>query len=288
MQLRRLQTFRQTLTSTNNPDTPLRPCQQVYLGESNARRMLKRAQLSRKTGSGSAGFDDPIFALHEEASESEHLLAAAAVPFEAIDSPASPGSPDRTGYSVQCYATHLEDESRKKEEAATEKEVMVLFNSINISRQVEGASPLKLNSALWHHAQEHAEQLHVEEVCSSPGGTLSSLPAYVPNVTVHTPRAGRRRATLVSPPAIGALACGEMWYGGKYRRHLYAVREAGSGSGSGSSIGSGGSDEGPVHPEDCPCRLRMVFETMVDDGWTCVGIGRGGNGNGRWVVELGE
>ncbi|KAK5164785.1 uncharacterized protein LTR77_009449 [Saxophila tyrrhenica] len=268
-------------TTTTSPLEPLRPCQQAYLGSSNARRMLKRAQLSRKTtGSGS---DDPIFALHEEASAQDPL----ATPFHAPDE--SPASPPRTGYSVQCYATHIEDEARRKETVAAEKEVMGLLNSINVSRRVEGSLPLKLKPLLCKHAQEQADTLFAEENCSIPPSPGSApLPAYVPNVTIHESRSGRRRATLISPPAIGALACGEMWYGGKYRAHLYAVREASSSGASGSSGGSIASEEGPVHQEDCPCRLRMVFETMVDEGWTCVGIGRGGDGRGRWVVELGE
>ena len=40
------------------------------------------------------------------------------------------------------------------------------------------------------------------------------------------------------------------------------------------------------HPDDCPCHLRIAFETMVDDGWNGIGIGRGEDG--RWVVELGQ
>ena len=81
---------------------------------------------------------------------------------------------------------------------------------------------------------------------------------------------GRRVARLVSPPHMGALACGEMWYGGKYRRHLYSINPETMGE----------------HPENCPCHLRIVFETMVDEGWEGVGIGRGNDG--RWVVELME
>ena len=81
------------------------------------------------------------------------------------------------------------------------------------------------------------------------------------------------------------------------------MRPARAGSGSSGEMDDGG-DDGVSrgsrsnhhhnvqyhHPEDCPCHLRIVFETMVDEGWRVVGIGRGGGeaGRGRWVVEFGE
>ena len=82
----------------------------------------------------------------------------------------------------------------------------------------------------------------------------------------------RRVARLVSPPRMGALSCGEMWYGGKYKRHQYNIDSE--------------LERTRPHPDDCPCRLRIVFETMVDSGWKTIGIGRGEDS--RWVVELEE
>jgi hypothetical protein len=268
MHLRRIQTLNSALKKSSTPSSALtspsehtlRQCQRVYLGESNARRMLKRAQLSKHSPE-----DDPIFSLHEEAAAQEAATAITA-PFE--QSPKSSSS-TATGYSVQCYATHQEDEQKRKNAEAVSKEVKVLFNSINSSRRAESAEPLRLKALLCNNAQEQADELYFSSLNSS------SVP-YVPHVTVHMSRSGRRRATLISPPRTGALACGEMWYGGKYRRHLYSVRTVDEESGA------------LLHPEDCPCHLRIVFETMVDAGWTCVGIGLGGGGEGRWVVELGE
>ena len=269
MQLRCLTSFQNTVHKSASADT-LRPCQRAYLGESNARRLLRRAQLSKKPGS--AEYEqDPIFTLHQEAYQeaaAEALAAVAATPFTTqtqtgtrLNRPAA-----ATGYSVECYATHTEDAQRRKEAAATEKEKLVLLNSINSSRQAEGAPPLRLNPLLSKLAQDQADLLAHEDAHPSP--VKGTIRAASPNsVTVVMAPSGARVARLISPPRMGALACGEMWYGGKYRRHLYGLSTAGC-------------------PEDCPCHLRMVFETLVDAGWVGVGVGRGGDG--RWVVELME
>ena len=141
---------------------------------------------------------------------------------------------------------------------------MVLFHSINSSRQAEDAHPLRLKPLLCKHAQDYADMLFSEEHYSG-----TSVPSTNQVVVVMSP-SGSRVARLVSQPRIGALACGEMWYGGKYKRHLYSITSENVGN----------------HPENCACHLRIVFETMVDEGWSAIGIGRGEDG--RWVVELGQ
>lgn len=281
--------------------------------------MLKRAQLSALTPA-----DDPIFAMHDEAVVHDALLALAAPfhenrispsPYASISTSAPGGTiTPAPSYTVSCTATHTEDLLRHRRAQALEYESLLLLRSLNSARRVSGTSPVVLLPSLCGPAQEHADALLAEET-SAP--TSAYLP-YVPHVTVRTPRSGRRRATLVSPPDMGALATVEMWFGGKYRRGLYGAREVG---GVGAGMGyerfmrdrSAGSDEnGAVgaegmmfrhhqqqhhhHSEDCPCHLRIVFETMVDEGWRVVGIGRGGGvgggieggKGGRWVVEFGE
>ena len=251
MLLRRFTTVQ--MSPVRGADAELRPCQRAYLGESNARRLLKRAQLTRKPDN-----YEPIFALHEEAA-AEAAAAAAATPFESNNTTTISG-----GYSVECYATHMEDEKKRKDAEAAEKEKLVLFHSINCSRQAEGTQPLRLNPVLCKLAQDYANVLFDEEHYS---GTNVSNANQV--VVVMSP-SGARVARLVSPPRLGALACGEMWYGGKYRRHLYNITP----------------ENVSEHPDNCPCHLRIVFEAMVDEGWTAMGIGRGEDG--RWVVELGQ
>lgn len=237
--------------ATRSPTDALRPCQRAYLGESNARRLLKRAQLTKKSD-----HDEPIFQLHEEAA-AEAAAAAAATPFETTTTITA-------GYSVECYATHAEDEKRRKEAEAGEKEKLVLFNSINSSRQAEGTHLLQVKPLLCKYAQDHADMLFNEE--HNSGTPVSNAN----NVVVVMSPSGARVARLVSPPRMGALACGEMWYGGKYKRHLYNITPENVGE----------------HPDDCPCHLRIAFETMVDEGWSAIGIGRGEDS--RWVVELGQ
>ena len=252
MQLRAFTTFNMSIAA-RGPTDALRPCQRAYLGESNARRLLKRAQLSKKTD-----HDEPIFQLHEEAA-AEAAAAAAATPFEI-----SATTTTTAGYSVECYATHAEDEKKRKEAIAAEREKVVLFNSINSSRQAEGLPPLRLKLHLCKYAQDHADMLFNEE--HGNGTPVSNTN----NVVVVMSSSGARVARLVSPPRMGALACGEMWYGGKYKRHLYNITPENVGE----------------HPDDCPCHLRIAFETMVDEGWSAIGVGRGEDG--RWVVELGQ
>ena len=234
-------------SGTIDNSEPLRPCQRAYLGESSARRILRRAQLTKKIEHG-----EPIFAVHEEAA-----IAAAATPFQA--------SPKNVGNKVQCYATHAEDEKKRKGDQAIEKEKMALFNSINGARQAENVHKLGFKPLLAEYAQDHADMLYSEEHCSS-----NPSPASTNSVVVVMAPSGARVARLVSPPKIGALSCGEMWYGGKYKRHLYSMA----------------TDNVTTHPDDCPCHLRIVFETMVDEGWNSIGVGRGEDG--RWVVELGQ
>ena len=169
-----------------------------------------------------------------------------------------------TGYSVQCYATHAETAAQRRAAQLIEKEKLVLFRSINSSRVVEGQQPLRLDPSLSKYAQDYAEVLYAED--RSPNSNNSGETGPTNSVVVVMAPSGARVARLISPPRIGALACGEMWYGGKYRRHLYNME---------------GVNE---HPENCPCYLRVVFETMTDPGWKVIGIGRGKDG--RWIVEL--
>lgn len=256
MPLSRFAPFNMSLRSKAVSTPDLRPCQNAYLGESNARRLLKRSQLSKKARN-NLSQEEPIFALHEEAAL--EAAAAAAVPFHQTPP---------TGYSVQCYATFAEDEQKRRDAEVAEKEKMVLLNSINSSRHAEGTSPLRMKPILAKYAQDYADMLFSEDINNSHHSAADPKPIGLNSVVVVMAPSGARVARLVSPPRIGALACGEMWYGGKYRRHLYNLESV------------------AAHPDDCPCHLRIVFETMVDEAWKAIGIGRGEDG--RWVVELGQ
>lgn len=251
MPLNRFGPFGLSPRNRGNSAIDLRPCQRAYLGESNARRLLKRSHLTMKARARNGQDnipEEPIFAFHEETALEVAAIATAAP----------------TGYTANCYATFAEDEKRRLDAEAADKEKLVLFSSINSSRNVEGKPPVRLKPLLSEHAQDYADMLLIEERARSQESDEA------PNSTVMVVMApsGSRVARIVSPPKIGALACGEMWYGGKYRRHLYPLE-----------------GERP-HPEDCPCHLRIVFETMVDQGWKAIGIGRGEDS--RWVVEFAE
>lgn len=133
MPLSRFAPFSMSTKNKSEPNLQLRPCQRAYLGESNARRLLKRSHLTKRVRNAlDKENEEPILALHEEIALQAAALAVAA-PFET----------QQTGYSVQCYATFAEDEMKRKQAEASQKEKLVLFNSINASRRVEGRGPLK-------------------------------------------------------------------------------------------------------------------------------------------------
>lgn len=296
MPLTRFSSFNASLRSRTASPPDMRPYQHACLGlgQSNARRLLKRSQLSKKARREPLEPDERNFTLHEAAAFEAAAAAAAIAAYAAAQPVHRP--PAATGYSVKCYATHAEDEAKRKDTALIEKEKTALFTSINSSRHAEGKHPLRLCPLLTRHAQDHADTLFKEDTLHTasfypPSSTDSNPPPTstdntshpTPNqvVVVMTP-SGARSARLVSPPRMGALACGELWYGGKYKRHLFAM-EARGGVGAPHAYA-----HTPEHhaADDCPCHLRIVFETMVDEGWGAMGIGRGEDG--RWVVELGQ
>jgi hypothetical protein len=105
---------------------------------------------------------------------------------------------------------------------------------------------------------------------------------------------------LISPPDIGALACGELWAGGKYKRHKtvkpgqvpaehrftmlpdFELDLKDGDKDSGISMLSPGHD-GTAY---CGCAEYDAYVAVTDKRWKSVGIGRARDG--RWVVELWE
>jgi len=147
MSIKRFAAFNTTSVVTSsikqgNSIPDLRPCQRAYLGESNARRLLKRSYLTKKARERTTTLytDEPIFALHEEAALEAAATAAAA--------PSLLSEAQSLGYSVQCYATFAEDERKRQEAETAEKEKLLLFHSINSSRHAEGREPLRLRRKL--------------------------------------------------------------------------------------------------------------------------------------------
>jgi hypothetical protein len=105
---------------------------------------------------------------------------------------------------------------------------------------------------------------------------------------------------LISPPDIGALACGGLWAGGKYKRHKtvkpgqvpaehrftmlpdFELDFKDGDKDSGISMLSPGHD-GTAY---CGCAEYDAYVAVTDKRWKSVGIGRARDG--RWVVELWE
>jgi hypothetical protein len=105
---------------------------------------------------------------------------------------------------------------------------------------------------------------------------------------------------LISPPGMGALACGELWAGGKYKRHKtvkpgqvpaehrftmlpdFELDIKAVDKDSMISMVSRGHD-GTAY---CGCAEYDAYVAVTDKRWKSVGIGRARDG--RWVVELWE
>lgn len=179
--------------------------------------------------------------------------------------------PDKTQYDVQCSnaAADLAKAEREK------KDKLFLADKFNACRRSQGLAPLQVNDELSAHAQQHADNLPAPytDFLPSPTGPVVPRSPLGPRpdtvTTVPSPLERRQSvARLVSDRGLGAMACVERWYGGKYRRHVLHV---------------GGRE---AHTEDCPCRLAIVYDTMMSPSFTKMGVGRATEGAGVWVVEL--
>ncbi|TKA60219.1 hypothetical protein B0A55_12424 [Friedmanniomyces simplex] len=185
-------------------------------------------------------------------------------------SPTTRGS----GYSAACVAGTggMEMLQRKRCGVLTERDRAALLSSLNSSRGLEGCGALEYDPLFFDEMKGHGS---APEGLADSSGLANHLDVHVqhlqPTTIARLPGGGMR---IVSPPGYGALACGELWAGGKYRAHAYTTgpdRRA-----------DGGGEE---HAGWCPCHLRKVWECLVEQRWRRVGVGMSG---GRWVVVLCE
>ena len=186
--------------------------------------------------------------------------------------------PDKSNYQVAC--TNAAAEIAQADREAADKRFFV--DRLNTCRKVEGFAPLTMDDELSTHAQQHADNLPPHTPVASNGVVPTPanwrysqsviLPAGARPDTVttikspHDPR--QFAARVISERGLGAMACVERWYSGKHRKHQFKEinRER--------------------HQADCPCRLHIVFETVMSAAFTKVGVGRATEGAGVWVVEL--
>jgi len=132
------------------------------------------------------------------------------------------------------------------------------------------------------------------------------LNTKIETISFQFPRAANA-IRLISSPGLGALACGELWAGGKYKRH----KSSSVGSGAGrdveqqhrftlqpgldaderegfAAVGSQtslGSHDGSG-ARWCGCARYDAWEAITGPRWEFVGVGRAEDG--RWVVKLWE
>lgn len=184
-------------------------------------------------------------------------------------------------------------------------EQTALVRSLNGMRASVSVEPLDLHPLLSNHAQDHAALY------------LAPLPPPKPLPPGFAPRRSsarqiKHRATtieaiefkspgsaaavrLISPPGLGALACGELWAGGKYKRHK-TVRHGQVPSQHRFTLLPGFelNDRDSVATNEswnagaswCGCAEWDAYRAVTDGRWKCCGVGRAEDG--RWVVELWE
>ncbi|KAK5127170.1 hypothetical protein LTR85_008531 [Meristemomyces frigidus] len=239
-----------SINELSPPDGNLRPCQEHYIGGGRAKRRFKRDMTSPTSPS-----VEPIFAEHEVNMKRVDSAMPSPTSTSSWTWTTKKGSSglDRT-YNNTCRSGGAAEERAR---AAIEQEKWVLLNSINSARKLEGALSVILDQALSNDLQGYAdisEDSDMLQPIRSPG-QVTTMRATT--ITASTSSRGTRSVLLVSPPGLGGLACGELWYGGKYKHHAYSAPS-----------------EDRVHPEDCPCHGGKVFDTMVDGMWKTVGIAR--------------
>ena len=180
--------------------------------------------------------------------------------------------PDKTKYAVECSSAAAEVAAMEKEAAGKQ----AFVDQLNYCRRTEGQPFLIYDAELSAHAQHHADN------CDA-ANPLAFIHPSTPLQTLPTPQRPDTVVTITSPlnpqlPAarvtsergLGAMACAERWYSGKLKYHHIPVTNL------------------ERHAEDCPCKLRIVYETVFSAHYSRIGVGKGveGAGRGIWVVEL--
>jgi len=235
--------------STNDShDTNLRSSQHSYMGSSNARRLFRRSLYCHRES-----IDEAIFR--------QHALNTAS----RLDVALRPGaftSALGTPYEATCSSKADRDKIQRE----LNREKAALLGSINLTRRGEGVSTVNEDDQLSNELQFYADNV-MEEIPALKSSLNQLVPTTPTIVTPSTSHNGTATIRLISPPSLGGLACGELWYGGKYKRHTNSAPPVKS-----------------VHPEECPCHQKAVFDIVIHESWKTVGLARS---KGRhWVVEL--
>jgi hypothetical protein len=188
-----------------------------------------------------------------------------------------------------------------------------LVQNMNASRAAEDVAPLDLHPLLSNRAQDYVALQLPPLPPPKPTPT-----AFRRHMSMHL-RNSRPRATkieqvefldpsgahavrLISPPGLGALACAELWAGGKYKRHKtvnvsnhseqhrYTLFPDFETDNMDSMIPVASHSHSHSHGHGslggCNCTEHDSYKVTTDERWKSVGIGC--SEDGRWVVELWE
>lgn len=180
--------------------------------------------------------------------------------------------PDKTNYQVSC--TSAAEDVKKAKEHMDER--LFLIARLNAGRKTEGVAPFIIDDELMAHAQQHADndataadaalQLRYNEPNPKPDKAL------LPDTVIIIPSPCDTRfdaARVVSRRGLGAFACAERWYNGKFRGHVFQ-----------------GAKNMESHRDDiCDCRLVPVSATLMAGEYVKIGVGKAFE-TGIWVAEI--
>ncbi|KAI7229276.1 hypothetical protein KC330_g7521 [Hortaea werneckii] len=186
-------------------DDGLTPVQQHYRADPSRGRLHRLSVLERRRST-----DDPVWAKHAHTIE----LARAREKGSKARGEAAQGDPSRNPklrrvisapFDVTCTASATyaaEQHSRTREKEALLRSINSLRNGISVAGLRED---LDLSEELQRHAELWRDLIWQRPTPLKPG--------EYPNTTI-TPsdRWGKYTIRLVSPPGLGGLACGELWY----------------------------------------------------------------------------
>lgn len=186
-------------------------------------------------------------------------------------------------------------------------EQLILLNNINATRATVCNGPVDLHPLLSNRAQDYVslqlpplpppKPIHPghKRQMSMAAHQNRSRGTKIEPVEFHSP-SGASAIRLISPPGLGALACGELWASGKYKRHK-TVKTGHVPADHRFTLlpGFEMSDRESVIPVVssghtsatwCSCAEYDSWKAVTDARWKSVGIGRAEDG--RWVVEFWE
>ncbi|KAK5108331.1 hypothetical protein LTR62_008427 [Meristemomyces frigidus] len=238
-------TLRKRATAKASPRQAFREDQ---LSDSVARRLFKRSAHTWKPP-----HEDAMFAAHR-ANIPSHTHTETSL------------SPNGTVPAVSNKPAWDSFKNELRHDKETRVGKAALLRSLNSARHIERVPHVVLDDDICATLRQYANS--IDDLKTS---TNNSALQYTMIMPFHHPLSNdhTKSLRLVSPPGLGGLACGELWSGGKYKRHMISLYHT-----------------DPEHLRTCACHLHVVWQCLVEPRYTRFGAAR--SRDGKWIVQLEE